>query len=307
MIIIKVNGGLGNQLQQYALYEKFKSLGKTVKLDLSWFQRENINRELELEYFPNVEYQASTKQEYQSIVGKEAGLGKYLNKLSQKTGLKEKPVYMEHQMYDEEIFNLDNKVLEGYWACEAYYADILSDLREKLIFPSSDNPRNVEMLRQIKSCNAVSIHLRRGDYLEKENQEMFGEICTEAYYKNAIAYVCEIVENPHFFVFSDDPAYAEETYGKDALCKSPGAALTVVDINHGKDSFYDMMLMSQCKHQICANSTFSFWGARLCNASNGIKIRPLKQKNHCNWYTPEAMKKRWNNWIFIDEYGKLIE
>ncbi|MCQ2548441.1 MAG: alpha-1,2-fucosyltransferase [Lachnospiraceae bacterium] len=307
MIIIKVNGGLGNQLQQYALYEKFSSLGRTAKLDLSWFQRENKNRELELEYFPNVEYQACTKQEYQSIVGKEVGLGKYLNKLSQKTGFKEKPVYIENQMYDEGIFDLENKVLEGYWACEAYYADILSDLRAKLKFPFSNNPLNVEMLQQINSCNAISLHLRRGDYLEKENQEMFGGICTDAYYESAISYVCEKTENPHFFVFSDDPTYAEEIYGKTALDKYPDATFTIVDINHGKDSFFDMMLMSQCKHQICANSTFSFWGVRLCDTPKGIKIRPLKQKNHCDWYTPESMKRLWCGWTLIDEFGKIIE
>lgn len=303
MIIIKVNGGLGNQLQQYALYEKFKSLGKTVKLDFSWFQQANKNRDLELDYFPNVQYQICTKQEYQDIVGKEAGLGKYLNKLSQKTGLREKSTYIEHQMYDETIFGLDNKVLEGYWACEAYYADILPDLRIKLKFPLSDNPLNVEMLGVIKKCNAISLHLRRGDYLEKENQEMFGGICTDAYYERAIACLCGKVENPHFFVFSDDPEYAEEVYGKSVQDKYPNAVFTIVDINHGKDSFYDMMLMSQCKHHICANSTFSFWGARLCDTPNGIKIRPLKQKNNCDWYIPDRMKSLWCNWIFIDAEG----
>lgn len=303
MIIIKVNGGLGNQLQQFALYEKFKALGKTVKLDLSWFQKESRNRDLELDYFPNVQYEICTKKEYQSIVGKQEGLRKYLNKLSQKAGLKDKTTYIEHQMYDETIFDLDNKVLEGYWACEAYYADILSNIRAKLKFPLSDNPLNVEMLQQIKRSNAISLHLRRGDYLEKENQEMFGGICTDAYYESAIIYLCEKVENPKFFVFSDDPNYAKETFGNIAQKEYANATFTVVDINHGKDSFYDMMLMSQCKHQICANSTFSFWGARLCDNPNGIKVRPLKQKNHCDWYIPDRMKSLWHNWIFINAEG----
>lgn len=307
MIIIKLNGGLGNQLQQYALYEKFISLGKEAKLDISWFHQENRNRELELDYFPNVDYEICSKHEYQQIAGKQEGIGKYWNKLAQKSGFKEKAVYVEHQMFDETIFDLDNKVLEGYWACEAYYADILQKLRKILKFPLSDNPSNVEMLRQIKNCNAISLHLRRGDYLEKENQEMFGGICTDVYYESAISYLCEKVENPHFFVFSDDPKYAEEVYGKSVQNKYSDAIFTVVNINHGKDSFYDMMLMSQCKHQICANSTFSFWGARLCAYPNGIKVRPLKQKNHCDWYTPKAMKQLWQNWTFIDEYGKLVE
>lgn len=305
MIIIKVNGGLGNQLQQYALYEKFKSLGKEVKLDISWFHQEHRNRALELDYFPNVDYEICSKQEYQRIAGKQEGLGKYWNKLAQKSGFKEKPIYVEHQMYDETLFELDNKILEGYWACEAYYQDILPIIRKTLIFPLSDNPKNLEMLEKVRNANSISLHLRRGDYLEKENQEMFGGICTEAYYEQAISYLCEKVENPHFYVFSDDPTYAEETYGQSVQKKYPKASFTVVDINHGKDSFYDMMLMSQCKHQICANSTFSFWGARLCDNPKGIKVRPLKQKNHCDWYTLEAMKKLWQNWILFDEEGTI--
>lgn len=306
MIIIKVNGGLGNQLQQYALYEKFKFLGKKVKLDISWFQRENRNRELELDYFPNVQYQMCSKHEYLSLAGKEKGMGRIINKLVQKSGLKEKPIYIEHQMYDETIFDLENKVLEGYWACEAYYSDILPDLREKLKFPISDNPLNIELLQEIKNCNSISLHLRRGDYLEKENQEMFGGICTDAYYESAVDYLCEQVEKPHLFVFSDDPTYARTVYGQQVQEKYPGVEFTIVNINHDKDSFYDMMLMSQCKHQICANSTFSFWGARLCEYMEGIKVRPLKQKNHCDWYTPDAMKHLWGGWTFIDEFGKLV-
>ena len=127
MIIIKVNGGLGNQLQQYAMYDKLRSMGKDVKLDLSWFQKEigkASRRDLELDYFPNVDYEACTAEELKKI-----GNRNIFRKISERLHLVERNLYVEYQMYDEHIFQMDNKVLEGYWACEAYYEDILPLLR----------------------------------------------------------------------------------------------------------------------------------------------------------------------------------
>lgn len=294
MLIVKMNGGLGNQLQQYALYEKLKSLGKNVKIDISWFHTDPvtaIKRDLEIDLFPKVSYEICTSEELNQI-----GKRNVLQKVSEKLKLSEKKIYAEYQMYDESIFEMDNKVLEGYWACEAYYADILPMLREKLTFPLSDNPENIKMVERMSACNSVSIHLRRGDYLTPENQEMFGGICTEQYYEQALEYIKKNVTDAKFFVFSDDPVYAREKYNSEEY--------TIIDINHGKDSLFDMYLMSCCKHHICANSTFSFWGARLNAKEEKIMVRPLKQKN-CDWYVPEKMKQLWKHWILIDEEGNV--
>lgn len=290
-----MNGGLGNQLQQYAMYEKMKKLGKDVKLDISWFHKDMgtaSRRNLELEYFPKVSFETCTDEELRKIIGNRG----FFKKVSEKLKMTETPVYIEHQMYDEKLFELENKVLEGYWACEAYYADIIPALQEKLQFPTCTNLKNVKMAEIMRTCNSVSIHIRRGDYLTAENQAMFGGICTEAYYEKAISFMKENIPDAKFFVFSDDPAYAKKKYA--------GEEYTIVDINRGKDSFYDIYLMSQCKHNICANSTFSFWGARLNTNSEKQVIRPLKQKN-CDWYVPEKMKQLWKGWILIDENGKL--
>ena len=152
-------------------------------------------------------------------------------------------------------------------------------------------------MEEIKASNSVSLHLRRGDYLTPENQAMFGGICTKEYYENAVHFIKERVEHPVFYIFSDDPSYAANEYR--------GKEFKIVDLNKGSSSFYDMYLMSQCKHNICANSTFSFWGARLnCNPEK-LMIRPLKQKN-CDWYQPAQMKELWKGWIFLDEKGCLV-
>ena len=105
------------------------------------------------------------------------------------------------------------------------------------------------------------------------------------------------VPDARFFVFSDDTTYAREKYS--------GEEYTIVDINHGRDSLFDVYLMSCCKHHICANSTFSFWGARLNENPKKLMIRPLKQRNTCDWYVPEIMKQLWKNWIMIDEKGQV--
>ncbi|MBR5578157.1 MAG: alpha-1,2-fucosyltransferase [Lachnospiraceae bacterium] len=297
MIIIKVNGGLGNQLQQYALYDKMKSLGKEVKLDFSWFQKDMgkaSRRKIELDYFPGISYEEASKEEIRKLMGNRNIVAKGLEKLH----LKSSPTYVEHQMYDPGIFDLDNKIFEGYWACEGYYADRISNLQEQLEFPSKIGDRNERMEEKMQNCNSVSIHIRRGDYLTEDNRKMFGGICTEEYYEAAMKKIREEVENPKFFIFSDDPEYCRKNYSADEF--------TVVDINRGSDSYLDIYLMSQCKHNICANSTFSFWGARLNQNKEKLMIRPLKQKN-CDWYVPEKMKELWKGWILIDESGKYYE
>lgn len=143
---------------------------------------------------------------------------------------------------------------------------------------------------------SVSVHLRRGDYLDEKNTAMFGNICTDAYYRKAIEYVKTLCSNPHFYIFSDDIPYVRQQF--------TGEEYTVVDINHGRDSFFDMWLMSRCRHNICANSTFSFWGARLNSNDNKIMIRPTIHKNS-QVFVKEEMKQLWPGWKFISPDGGI--
>ncbi|MFI3213613.1 MAG: alpha-1,2-fucosyltransferase [Eubacteriales bacterium] len=295
MIIINVTGGLGNQLQQYALYEKYKSLGIEAKLDTSWYDVSHAvaeHRELELAYFPNITYDACTMEERKALLCNQNIIKKVIGKVIPG----QKKFYPEQVMYNPEIFTWDTMYLEGYWACEAYYGDIMETIREKLTFPHSGNPKNIEVAKKMEDEQSVSIHIRRGDYLRPENA-MFSGISTDEYYESAISLIKESMENPIFYIFSDDPAYVRAQY--------QGEEYRVVDWNSGKDSFFDMYLMSKCKHNICANSTFSFWGARLNNNPDKKMIRPLKQKNTAV-YEPETMHKLWKNWILIDEFGTIV-
>lgn len=308
MIIVQVAGGLGNQLQQYALYRKLVRMGKEARLDLSWFEQAQFaesgktkgknekpvvtKRELELRYFDRLVFEACNDEDRVRLIGDDNLKGKLRRKMFPFT-VKH---FQESKMYHPEIFTFDDMYLSGYFACEKYYADILYDLREKIQFQKSDNPLNYQMAEEMENCCSVSMHIRRGDYLNPENAAMFGNICTESYYESAMTVIKEQMPDAHFYVFSDDVNYVRGKY--------TGEEYTIVDINHGKDSFYDMWLMSKCKHNICANSTFSFWGARLNGNESKIMIRPTIHKTS-QVFVKEEMEELWPGWMFVSPQGKI--
>lgn len=303
MVIIQLSGGLGNQLQQYALYKKFEYLGTEAKLDVSWFKDRQIKgnmesgngtqRELELALFDNLNYRTCTRQEKAEMVGSEGIGGKLRRKLLPATVR----LFQESAMYHPEILGFKDMYLTGYFACEKYYGDILEKLRKEIRFPKSDNYLNLHMAQEMGERRSVSVHIRRGDYLRQENAAMFGNICTDAYYEAAIRRIREEEPDAHFYLFSDDVSYIKEKY--------KGEEYTIVDINHGRDSFYDMWLMSRCRHNICANSTFSFWGARLNDNNDKLMIRPTIHKNS-QIFVKEEMEELWKGWRFISPEGREV-
>lgn len=297
MIIVQVAGGLGNQLQQYALYRKFVRMGKEARLDISWFAPENqkdmlAKRRLELNDFDRLIYEVCTPEEKQRLIGTDGLAGKLRRKLLPGS-IK---WFRESKIYHPELLEMEDMYVSGYFACEKYYADILYDLRERIQFPQSSDPENRKLAKKMADEESVSVHIRRGDYMDPENAAMFGNICTDAYYESAVSFVKENYPDAHFYLFSDDIAYVKARY--------TGEEYTVVDVNHGRDSFYDMWLMSRCKHNICANSTFSFWGARLNPNEEKLMIRPTIHKNS-QIFVKEEMEELWAGWKFIDRSGRV--
>ena len=155
------------------------------------------------------------------------------------------------------------RFLYGGWHCEDNFKSVENEVRNLYSFDDNLlNDKGCEILKQIESENSVSVHVRRGDFLT----DGFGGICTKEYYDSALAYMNSHVGNPHYFVFSDDMEWSRENL----KCEN----VTFVDIHHGKDSWKDMMLMSRCKHNINANSTFSWWGAWLNENKGKIVVVP---------------------------------
>ena len=308
MVIIRAMGGLGNQLQQYALYRKLEHMGRDVRLDTSWFRSESVQadvnaaRELELDRLNPLPYREASGDEIRSILGRLwEEPEKTVSRIKRKLNPAINPVFEESDMYHEDVFAMEQKYLVGYWACEKYYADIMDILRADISFPKSTDSelqsKNDRIIKQMEESQSVSVHIRRGDYLNDINRELFGGICTESYYHRAIEYMKEKFPGAEFFLFSDDIPYVKERYR--------GEEYQIIDWNQGKDSFYDMMLMSRCRHHICANSTFSFWGARLNPHSDKVMIRPSVHKN-TQVCIPEQMKDLWKGWTLITPQGEIL-
>lgn len=302
MVIIQLAGGLGNQLQQYAIYTKFLTLGKEAKLDLSWFDKSRQQglyapRKLELKRFANLPMTICTSEEKELFTSRSS-----IQKVFEKLSLSESKVFNETEMFHKDLFLLDNKYISGYFACEKYYSDILVQLRELLVFPAHHDielqARNMDIMNEMEESDSVSVHIRRGDYLSKENSAILGNIATDAYYESAMNYFRAKYPSVHFYFFSDDSEYVRNKYGD-------GREITIVDWNTGDDSMLDIELMSHCKGNICANSTFSFWGARLNSQKNHEVVRTFTMRNNqpCD---PVLMHDYWKDWILIDKDGSII-
>lgn len=284
-------------------------MGVPAKIDLSWFRTSNqeamlAKRLIELEYIDGIDYEIASRSEVEELIGSDSFFGKLKRKLNKS----ESKRYIENTIYDASLLELTDAYIEGYFACEYYYHDILPNLRKELSFPihkSSAYSEIKNLVDDMEKCDSVSIHIRRGDYLDSANQEMFGGICTSEYYGRAIKICMERLDNPKFYVFSDDYDFAS-SYAAGFMGMNSGIEMRAIDINSGDDSFFDIYLMSKCKHNITANSTFSFWGARLNDNDNPIKIRPTIHKNS-QVFVKEDMMKLWPGWIFVSPYGDSFE
>lgn len=259
MVIMKLQGRLGNQMFQYALAKQLQHLGKKVKIDNSQLKYNNDYNELGIF---GVDYEEATLEE----VAKYGDCNKsLLHKILRHTIGYKKTHYLEKGMeFHPEMFELDEKYIDGYWQTEKYFKEIESDIRKCYQFPEDDNPLNLEIKEKMSSTNSVALHIRRGDYLKKEVMQLYGNPCNEEYYKKAISYFIQKYENVHFFVFTNDKEWVKENF------KAAGE-MTFVEWNSGKNSFRDMELMSCCKHNVIANSSFSWWSAWL----NGNKDKEV--------------------------------
>lgn len=176
--------------------------------------------------------------------------------------------------------------VEGYWENPIYYEDEQGLLQEKLRF------RDMEVLhsavaQEICKRNSVSMHIRRGDYLRTYDEFQYN-LCGEQYYRLAMTYIKERVEHAHFYIFTDDTEYAEQVYGS-------REDITVVK---GHRDYEDLALMSLCKHNILANSTFSFWGAFLNKNPDKIvlttSVHYLRKVDHVWKKIPFPNMKEWH-------------
>lgn len=345
MIIIQMMGGLGNQLQQYAFYRKLNKCGIETKIDTSWYSEEvqrdmAAPRTLEIKRLKGVSFEeASTEEVYQLTGIAPLNGSDHLSKIAPIMGkLRRKllpgtvKVFEENsRIFVSEIYDgiVNKKTIKdlytkAHFACEYYYADILEDLRKEVSFPineAKNYQKIVEMAKEMQSTNSVSVHIRRGDYLDDINAKYYGGICTEEYYEAAVKHVIESAGADSFYIFSDDIPYAEDFAQRIAKIATAdreagaveaeevtanGIKAKVINLNHADDSMFDIYLMSQCRHNITANSTFSFWGARFNANEEKMMIRPTKHINQ-QPFDIEDMRIWWKGWTFVSPTGEVFD
>jgi hypothetical protein len=276
--IVRIKGGLGNQMFTYAFGCALENAtGERVLYDISHYTHPSIIqkidrkklvqkgialRQYELDIFPNIKLCEATDTQIKKC--KHTSVKKHLLKLI----LKRKNTYVIEEerlnFYQENLLqDRDDAYYNGYFQCEKYFAHISEIIKHQFQFLPISGGHNLDLQAKIMSKqNSVSIHIRRGDYLNISNDLL----CTMNYYKNAVKYVIERIPNAVFFVFCEDEEWIMEGGNFDIGCP-----FTYINAEGNGN---DMYLMTLCNHNIVANSSYSWWGAWLNNKKNKIVIAP---------------------------------
>lgn len=297
MIIVKLQGGLGNQMFQYALGRQLSyKFNTTLKLDISGLSdrtaRENFPlRDYELEIY-NIQAQIATKDDIASFIPNQTLFDRALKKIKKKAGLIKIKSEIE-QTFRPSVLTLGpNTYLTGYWQSEKYFLPISNLIRSNFTL-KTNLLREIDqktVLREYKesiiNTNSVSVHFRRCDYVNDFVTNKYHGICSEDYYRKAITQINLKIANPYYFLFSDETEWLEKNFKSDQP----------YSIIQGNSGYIDLHLMSLCKHNIIANSSFSWWGAWLNTNPEKTIIAPK------NWFVNKEMNNQTydlipNKWI----------
>lgn len=280
MIIIKLQGGLGNQMFQYATAKSVGSLSK-VYFDISFLEQRTqsnesfTNRKLALSIFENIK------------LNKASNFAIWLTKNNHPLKKIICPnVISIYQSELNEWINFEHLksshlYLDGYFQSEDYFKEIRNQLLIDFKFKKVSAFNQAIAIKINSDANAVAIHVRRGDYL-KPAVNVFHGLLPISYYQSAIKKIEETISHPHYYLFSDDPNWCNQSF---KFLKN----FTIVSNAHSED-WEDMYLMSICKYNIIANSSYSWWSAWLNNNPNKSIIAPK------NWFanTPiNVVPKAW--------------
>ena len=270
-IKVKLAGGLGNQMFQFAAgYSIARKNNVELSLDLRRYNRRIDHNGFELQNVFDIYSKVNILNN--PVNFSFTNFKEFFNKIDITYGnFKE-----QHFHYTNEILNIPKHCrLNGYWQSELYFKSYAQEIREIFSFFNKLDKKNLLIAKDIKKNDSISIHIRRGDYLLKQNYNFNQDL--REYYIKAIEESSKYFSDPKYFIFTDDPLWVTENFIVDY-------SHIVVDINHGAKSFFDMYLMSLCKANIIANSSFSWWGAWLNNKKDKIIYAPnnwFKDKSIC--------------------------
>lgn len=284
MITFQAQGGLGNQLFQYAAARRLAlRLGCQLVIDHHWFDHPRPGetpRPLELNRYP-VAMRLATPSELLRWAPLRSRWARYLKPLLPMNLVREHG----HGVNRNVLSAPPNSYLSGFWQSEAYFADIRNELLNELTPSAMPSEEDQQVINRINNSVAVSVHVRRGDYVTLKSASAYHGLCSLDYYRAAIQHLAERVNNPTLFIFSDDPEWTRSNL----VSSFPTC---YVEHNSAANAFQDLRLMSLCQHHIIANSSFSWWGAWLAERQDGVVVAPER------WYagdrpTPDLIPARW--------------
>ena len=294
MVIVRLIGGLANQMFPYAAGRSLAHrLNTELKLDITGFAvyRQKVNlapRSYGLGAFSIRESFATTEE----IEALKTGRQSLLNRLGKKFLKLSSPLpatYLKEKQFefDPEILQLTGDVyLDGNWNSYKYFEDIEENIRTDFTFRHSQTGKNLDMCRMIAATESVSLHIRRGDFLSNPKVNALYGTCDLDYYLRCVEDLAKRVEEPHFFIFSDEPEWVRGNLHLPF-------AMTVIDHNGPDQAHEDMRLMSQCRHHILANSGFSWWGAWLDRRQDKLVYVPREWFRSGRYDTGTLLPPSW--------------
>lgn len=272
MIITKLSGGLGNQMFQYSIARVLSlELNLPLRIDVTAFKGTSLHQGFELNKVFFLNTNSASNQDFYYVLGWQGPrIVRTVVNSSKILSLRKKNWVKElNFFYCHEVFEISDKVfLDGYWQSERYFNNKSDVIRGDFQFQGVLEGVNLLLKENIDNSNSVSVHIRRGDYIFNSTAAKIHGKCSLGYYEKAMGYMFGKVDNPVFFIFSDDPQWVKDNLNVNNY------SVFYVDNNCNENSYKDMWLMSLCKHNIIANSTFSWWGAWLNNNVNKNIIAP---------------------------------
>ena len=279
-IRVKLSGGLGNQMFQFAAgYSVARRNNVELSLDLKRFNHRQDHNGFLLQKVFDINSKVNFLNN--PVTFGFINFNEILNKID-----------ITFNNFKEPYFHYTPKILEipkhsqlnGYWQSELYFKSYAQEIKKIFTFCNKLDKKNSLIVYDINQNNSISIHIRRGDYLLNDNNNLYVDL--REYYLKAIEESSKCFNNPKFFIFSDDPLWVTNNF-------DINFSHTIIDTNNGIKSFFDMHLMSLCKANIIANSSFSWWGAWLNNNKNKIIYAPKNWFRDVSICTDDLIPNTW--------------
>jgi len=283
MNIVKIIGGLGNQMFQYAFFLTLDKKNNSTKLDISTFSKYALHQGLELQTVFGIELnkKLALEDEFKSLIDNKRFFKwrKLLSKIVQSAPNKLLKsthfIQPNYSIYYPNVYFMDNVYLDGYWQSEKYFEKIKDKILEIYQWKNISN-KNLELSNKMEMENSISIHIRRFDKLKNITQLIYRlrllilwRVCSKKYYINSISILTKKIDNPKFYIFTDNLSWVKKNIDTQIN-------IEIIDWNRNNNSHWDMYLMSKCKHNIISMSSFSWWGAWLNQNPEKIVIAPKK-------------------------------